>query len=53
MLVPGYANPGAKGNDSTFGGLTAVGGGGGAQNNWDILVEFQMQTQQDHIQAHR
>ena len=32
--APGYANPGAKGNDSTFGGLTAVGGGGGAQNNW-------------------
>ena len=31
---PGYANPGAKGNDSTFGGLTAIGGGGGAQNNW-------------------
>ena len=29
-----HANPGAKGNDSTFGGLTAVGGGGGAQNNW-------------------
>ena len=32
--APGYANPGAKGNDSTFGGLTAIGGGGGAQNNW-------------------
>ena len=31
---PGTSTPGSKGSDSKFGGLTAIGGGGGAQNNW-------------------
>ena len=31
---PGTSTPGSKGSNSTFGGLTAIGGGGGAQNNW-------------------
>ena len=31
---PGTSTPGSKGGVSKFGGLTAIGGGGGAQNNW-------------------
>jgi len=30
----GSVTPGSRGSNSKFGGLTAIGGGGGAQNNW-------------------